>query len=50
MTDLDLNPLVPPSLSLIGCFPCAIVLLEFKPWGEQLGGVEVTLQVAQNLG
>ncbi len=50
MSNLDLDSLVLPSLSLISRFSCAIVLLEFKPWGEQLGGFEVTLQVAQNLG
>jgi hypothetical protein len=50
MSNFDLDSLIPPSLSLIGRFSCAIALLEFKPWGEQLGGVEVTLQVAQNLG
>jgi hypothetical protein len=49
MPNLDLDPLISPSLALIVPLSFAIVPLEFNPWGEQLGGVEVTLQVAQDL-
>jgi len=50
MTNLDLDSLIFPPLPLIGLLARAIVLLEFNPRGKQLGGVEVLLQVAQNLG
>jgi len=50
MSNLDLDSLVLPPLPLIGLLSCAIVLLQFKPRGEQLGGIEVLLQVTQNLG
>ena len=49
VANLDLDSLVSPSLSLIGLLAGAIVLLELNPRGEQLRGVEVFLQVAQDL-
>jgi hypothetical protein len=49
VANLNLDSLVSPSLSLIGLLTGAIVLLELNPRGEQLRGVEVFLQVAQDL-
>jgi hypothetical protein len=49
MPNLDLDPLISPSLALIVLLSLANVPLEFNPRGEQLGGIEVTLQIAQDL-
>jgi hypothetical protein len=50
MSKLDLDSLVLPPLSLIGCLARTITLFEFNPRSKQLRRVEVTLQIAQDLG
>lgn len=50
MADLDLDALVAPALALALGFDVAAGALGFDPGGEEGGGVEDALQVADGLG